>query len=133
MVKGVSRNQKVAAVKKEISRDLRSEQTPAEKLLWNSLRNKRLNGIKFRRQQVIAGYIVDFYNPDSGLAIELDGSAHENQEFYDAKRDKALNNIGITILRFSNEEAVALTERTLETINAEYVKLKKKSDALNDE
>jgi len=79
--------------------------TPAEKILWQELRGNKL-GVHFRRQQVIAGFIVDFYCHKAGLVIELDGDIHEGetQKETDANRDKVLAELGLRIIRFRNEE-----------------------------
>jgi very-short-patch-repair endonuclease len=77
--------------------------TPAEKILWNELRGNKL-GVHFRRQQVIAGFIVDFYCHKVGLVIELDGSVHDEQKEEDAQRDKVLREMGLRIMRIKNGE-----------------------------
>ena len=87
------------------ARVLRQEETKAEKILWQKLRNKKL-GIKFRRQHPVDMYILDFYASDIKLAIELDGSPHrekENKE-WDKDRTDYLNWKGISVLRFWNSE-----------------------------
>ncbi|TLN06505.1 DUF559 domain-containing protein [bacterium] len=85
------------------ARELRSNQTPAEQVLWEKLRGNRLNGWHFRRQQIIGGYIVDFYCPRAGLAVELDGGIHGSQREYDADRDRTLTTYRIRVLRFTNQ------------------------------
>jgi very-short-patch-repair endonuclease len=77
--------------------------TPAEKILWQELRGNKL-GIHFRRQQVIAGYIVDFYCHKADLVIEVDGRIHEKQKSEDAERDKVLTEMGLRVIRFRNDE-----------------------------
>ena len=86
------------------ARELRSDQTPAEQLLWEKLRGNRLAGLHFRRHQVIDGYIVDFYCHRAGLAVELDGGIHASQREYDADRDRILAELGVRVLRFLNDE-----------------------------
>lgn len=88
------------------ARELRSNQTPAEQVLWEKLRGNRLNGWHFRRQQIIGGYIVDFYCHRASLAVELDGSIHASQREYDADRDQILAELGVRVLRFPNEEVI---------------------------
>lgn len=100
------RGQRVSHVKLLRSRELRKDMTPAERVLWARLRSGRLLGFRFRRQQVIAGFIVDFYCHAARLVIELDGSSHQGQADYDSDRDSALMALGLTILRFSNEDAL---------------------------
>ena len=102
---GIIPGQKVAKEKLQRARELRQEMTPAEKILWQELRGNKL-GVHFRRQQVIAGFIVDFYCHKAGLVIELDGDIHEGetQKETDANRDKVLAELGLRIIRFRNEE-----------------------------
>ena len=90
----------------DYSKNLRKEQTPAEKLLWSNLRNRNLKGFKFRRQHPIKSYIVDFYCAEKMLSIEIDGGIHLNREQseYDKFRTKELNSLGIKEIRFSNKE-----------------------------
>ncbi len=81
---------------------LRNNSTPAECELWNYLKGKRICNLKFRRQHSISNYILDFYCPQLKLAIELDGEYHVYNEEYDILRDKKLNILGITTLRYEN-------------------------------
>ena len=76
--------------------------TPAEATLWPHLRANRLGGLHFRRQQVIDGFIADFYCHAAGLVVELDGAAHGERRGYDAERDKVLQARGLLVLRFPN-------------------------------
>ncbi|HCF30201.1 MAG TPA: restriction endonuclease, partial [Cyanobacteria bacterium UBA11049] len=75
-----------------------------EKILWHHLRTNKLNGLHFRRQQVIDGFIVDFYCHAAGVVIEVDGAVHLQQVEYDARRDQILSLRGLRILRITNEE-----------------------------
>ena len=86
------------------ARELRKNQTKEEKKLWYEFLCTSPNGAKFRRQQIIEGYIVDFYCPTKKLVIELDGSQHytEEGEISDANRDKVLSDMGIKVVRFTN-------------------------------
>lgn len=99
-------------------RDLRKNQTSAEKLLWECIRNRKLGGYKFRRQFPIMGYIVDFYCRDCCLAIEVDGSIHNEPEVadYDSERQKQLESIGVKVIRFTNDEVYDDIENVLKTI-----------------
>ena len=63
-----------------LAQNLRKNQTKAESFLWELLRRKQLNNLKFRRQHPIGDYIADFYCPEKNLVIELDGSIHDNKE-----------------------------------------------------
>jgi very-short-patch-repair endonuclease len=88
--------------KNEKARTLRREMTPAEKTLWKHLKSNQLDQLHFRRQQVIDGFIADFYCHQIGLVIELDGPVHENRQEYDTERDHIIAARGLTILRFLN-------------------------------
>lgn len=106
-IKNIIPGQRVTKEKLERSRELRSNMTPAEKVLWNELRANKL-GVHFRRQQVIAGFIVDFYCHSASLVVEVDGSIHDVQEQKenDIERGKILADMGLRIVRFKNEEVV---------------------------
>ena len=77
--------------------------TPAEKRLWQEVRAKKL-GVHFRRQQIIAGFIVDFYCHKAALVVEVDGDIHDLQEEEDARREQVLMELGLRIIRFRNDE-----------------------------
>ena len=77
--------------------------TTAERILWAMLRRNALDGFHFRRQQVIEGFIVDFYCDAAKLAIELDGRVHEEQWRYDESRDAVIRRSGVRVIRISNE------------------------------
>jgi len=87
------------------ARELRKISTPVEKRLWKYLRNGKLDGLKFRRQHPIMSFVVDFYCHEKKLVIECDGSVHEGKfnEDYDEMRTNAMNEAGITVLRFRND------------------------------
>jgi len=104
-VKNIIPGQRVTKEKLERAKELRREMTPAEKLLWQEVRAKKL-GVHFRRQQVIAGFIVDFYCHKAALVIEVDGDIHDLQQDEDARREKALHELGLRIVRFGNDEVV---------------------------
>jgi leucyl-tRNA synthetase len=89
----------------ELAKRMRKEHTQAEESLWEALRNSR-TGAKFRRQHPIEAYIVDFVSLQNRLIVEADGGYHEmeEQKKYDEERTRVLNEIGFTVLRFSNEE-----------------------------
>ena len=92
--------------------------TPAERVLWRVLRGRQLDGLRFRRQQIIDGYIVDFYCHASGLVVELDGPIHLAQAEYDRERDLALAARGLRVLRFPNEEVIQDLPVVLDRIRA---------------
>ncbi len=88
------------------ARSLRCNLTDAEKLLWQALRQKQLNGNRFRRQPPIGKYITDFACIEQKLLIELDGGQHQNQVIYDAQRTQFLETQGWCVLRFWNNEVL---------------------------
>ncbi len=104
------------------ARSLRRSATDAEKLLWSALRNRRCEGIRFRRQVVVGRYIADFCAPNPKLIIELDGSQHEKQESYDAARTRYLEDDGYSVLRFWNGEVLAHLSGVLEVVGDEIRK-----------
>ena len=115
--KNIIPGQRVAKEKLQRSRELRREMTPTEKILWQELRANKF-GVHFRRQQVIEGFIVDFYCHKAGLVIELDGDVHEEetQKESDDLRDKALNEIGLRVVRFRNEAVLKHLSQVIEKI-----------------
>jgi len=92
--------------------------TAAEAVLWQNLKGRQLLGKKFRRQIGIGRYIVDFYCPEAGLVIELDGDRHFSITIdeYEARRTKYLEEEGLRIIRFENKELYDNLEGVLETI-----------------
>jgi very-short-patch-repair endonuclease len=112
-------HQGTKASTQEYARELRHRTTEAEQKLWASLRNRQLQGKKFRRQHAIANYVVDFYCNEAKLAIELDGNFHTETEAkeYDKLRTILLNELGITVLRFWNEEVIKSPDKVLQKIS----------------
>lgn len=104
---------------KPFSRQLRSNQTATEQLLWQAIRKKQLHGAQFYRQKPIAGYIADFYCAKAKLVIELDGGVHNasDAQEYDAIRDSVMVSLGLTVLRFSNAEVENSLPYVLEQIS----------------
>jgi very-short-patch-repair endonuclease len=100
----------------EKARELRRNQTPTEKLLWELLRAKRFLGAKFRRQHKIGQFIADFYCHEARLVIELDGAVHDQQSRQDRDRDQWMRANSITVLRFRNAEVADNTEAVLSAI-----------------
>ena len=93
---------------KRRAREFRREQTDAEKTMWRLLRDRQLDGAKFRRQHVIENYIIDFYCHEAKLAIELDGGQHAEpaQQAHDDERTRVLKEQGIHVMRFWNNEVL---------------------------
>jgi very-short-patch-repair endonuclease len=100
----------------EPARKLRRDQTEAEMKLWFRLRNRRLGGLKFRRQVPVAGFIADFLCQDARLIVEVDGGQHGEQVTSDAERTEILKNRGFEVLRFWNNEVLNDIEAVLECI-----------------
>ena len=117
-VPGVVTGQKVDPVKLAKAKRLRRHQTRAERALWQHLRAGRLDGHRFRRQQVIDGFIVDFYCHAAGLVIEVDGEIHRERRSYDSERDRVVASHGLFILRVGNDEVERDLARVLEQISA---------------
>lgn len=99
-------------------RNLRKNQTDAENKLWSIVRNRQINGAKFRRQFPISRYILDFYCPEHRLGIEADGGQHyeEKGRLKDAVRTNELNRFGVDILRFSDRDILTNMEGVYEII-----------------
>lgn len=95
---------------------MRQPQTPAERTLWARLRDRRLSGLKFRRQHPIGRFIVDFCCPARRLAVEIDGDSHAEQAEYDAARTAWLVEQGYAVIRFTNQEVHRHIEAVLEAI-----------------
>jgi very-short-patch-repair endonuclease len=90
--------------------------TPAEKKLWQALRGNKLEWLHFRRQQIIAGFIVDFYCHAAGLVVEIEGEIHQQQQEYDNERDKVISEIGLRVLHIPKEEVLEDLPQVLEKI-----------------
>ncbi len=99
-----------------IAKKHRKRSTDAERLLWNHLRAKQIEGFKFRRQQPIDNYVVDFVCFERRLIIELDGGQHAAEKDKDIERDNYLTKNGFKVLRFWNNEIFTNIEGVLEVI-----------------
>jgi len=107
-------------------RELRNNQTPAEKLLFIS--KDKIFGLRFLRQYSVGPYILDFYCSKIRLAIELDGSVHAGEEakLYDKDREKYLENLNIQVIRFWNDDVLKNTKNVLEKLQNKIVSLGEK-------
>lgn len=105
---------------------LRQRSTKAEQYLWQMIRNRQLMGFKFRRQHPLKYFIADFYCHEALLVIELDGSIHEleNIKSYDQQRETIINELGITVMRFSNDAVFLEADKVIEKIEAHLMKCK---------
>ena len=110
--------QRVDADKVTFARQLRREMTPAETALWQHLRASRLNGLHFRRQQLVHGFIADFYCHAAGAVVEVDGGVHNAQLEYDQARDLAFAALGLLVLRVRNDDVLARPSEVLGQIVA---------------
>ena len=113
----------------ERSKKLRKNQTDAEKKLWAILRDRRLSGVKFRRQCSIGRYILDFYSPEYKLGIEADGGQHYEDKVKkrDELRTRELSKLRVKILRFSDLEVLNNIEGVYEVIQGTLENKKKQS------
>lgn len=96
--------QHVSPELRDRARLLRRRMTKMERLLWSHLRAHRFHGSHFRRQQVIGGYIADFYCDAAHLVVEVDGPIHRDQSEYDVERDRVIAAYGLTVIRVTNAE-----------------------------
>jgi very-short-patch-repair endonuclease len=105
---------------KRIRQHLRNTATDAERLLWSSLKGCQLLGYKFRRQQGIGQYVVDFYCPDKKVAVEIDGVTHwtEQEQKRDRLRQEYIEALGIRVLRFTNDDIFTNKDGVLNMIFA---------------
>jgi len=103
-------------VNTEPARRLRRNQTDAERLLWFRLRDRRLEGLKFKRQVPIERFVVDFFCADAKLIVELDGGHHTQNSERDADRTRVLEAMGYLVLRFWNHDVIRNMDGVLEDI-----------------
>ena len=101
---------------KQRAKQLRKNETDAERLLWYRLRNRQIANSKFRRQHVIEPYIVDFVCLERGLVVEVDGGQHAERVPEDVRRTEFLESKGLRVLRFWNNDVLTQTEAVLESI-----------------
>jgi very-short-patch-repair endonuclease len=101
------------------ARALRRGLTPMERILWARLRDRRLAGLRFRRQHPLGEYIVDFYCPSVRVVIEIDGDTHAQQEAYDRERTDWLKKNGYRVIRFANGDVIRNLDNIMEAIRAE--------------
>lgn len=107
----------------ELAKELRNKPTETESFLWNYINKNQITGVRFKRQHPILYFIADFYCHKAKLIIEVDGGYHQlpEQYEYDMNRDNELNDLGIKVLRFTNNEVLFQTEKVLQTIEKEIV------------
>jgi very-short-patch-repair endonuclease len=112
----------------EIAREFRKEPTEGEKILWSALRGKKLDGIKFRRQQPIGYFVVDFYASAFRLVVEVDGPIHNQQVEADKARQDILEELGLTVFRIETKFVEKNLLSALDLIGKRVQTLKQKQD-----
>jgi very-short-patch-repair endonuclease len=102
----------------DTAHSLRHNMTEAERILWNELKNRKMNGLKFRRQHPIHYYIADFYCHEKKLIIEVDGGIHKDAavEEHDENRTAELERLGIRVIRVTNEQVLNSLVEVIDTI-----------------
>ena len=105
----------------EIARQFRKDPTPSEAILWRALRGKQLDGVKFRRQQPIGPFVVDFYAPAQRLIVEVDGPIHDFRQEQDAERQQLLESLGLRFVRVSARLVETDLPRALNLIRAAFL------------
>jgi very-short-patch-repair endonuclease len=113
----ITRHAAIDSSKLQVAKQFRQAPTAAEALAWKLLRNRGLFGLKFRRQQIIAGFIVDFFCASARLAVELDGGVHAARREYDEERSRVLACHGVRVLRIANQD---VHEQALRDLLAPY-------------
>ncbi len=110
----------------KFAQQLRENPTPAEEILWEHLRDRKMENVKFRFQHPLRKYVGDFYSQELKFIVELDGHHHEEklQKFSDEDRTDVLKGDGIYILRFSNEDVLFRISDTLKKIKEEVQRIK---------
>jgi len=111
------------------ARALRRVETPAERELWRWLRGRRLEGAKFRRQQPLGPFIVDFFCEEEGLVVEADGAGHFPPPPRDRSRDHWFAVAGLTVLRFENRLILESTAFVLERIRSAIREVRERCSA----
>ncbi|MGA2823564.1 MAG: endonuclease domain-containing protein [Bacteroidales bacterium] len=102
----------------QTARSLRHDMTKAEKVLWNELKNRKMCGLKFRRQYPIHYYIADFYCHEKRLIIEVDGGIHRDKSVreHDENRSAELEGLGIRVIRVTNEQILKSLDEVIDKI-----------------
>ena len=90
----------------QAARGMRTVATEAEDVLWEALRGRRLDGLRFRRQHPVGRFVLDFYCPIHKLVVEVDGGVHDAQEERDAERTAVIEAHGYRVIRFRNEDVM---------------------------
>lgn len=102
-----------------VAREFRKQSTRSEAILWDALRGKKLAGVKFRRQQPIGPFVVDFFAPAYRLILEVDGPIHANQIQADRERQNLLESLGFKFIRVSADNVENNLEQVLSMLHLE--------------
>jgi very-short-patch-repair endonuclease len=105
-----------------VAKELRQNSTGAERLLWQRLKARQLDGLKFRRQEQVGRFIADFVCYEKGVIVEADGGNHALEKEKDEERTEWLNSQGFTVLRFWNNEILTNIEGVMEVIRMQCMK-----------
>jgi very-short-patch-repair endonuclease len=116
--RGIVKGSKVTKQKVARAKELRREMTPAEEVLWARLRTNQLGRFHFRRQQIIDGFLTDFYCHAVGVVLELDGLIHLRQAGYDRERDRVIAAHDLLVVRVPNDEILFHLDRLLQRIES---------------
>jgi very-short-patch-repair endonuclease len=104
----------------EAARQLRKRETRGEQILWQALRNRKAGGRKFRRQQPIGAFVVDFFCSSERLVVEIDGPIHNDLREADAERQAIIESTGVRFVRLSSELAASNVQEALRQIEAAF-------------
>ena len=111
-----AKRHRIAPRQRDRARRLRREATFPERLLWSHLRAGRLAGVKFRRQHPLGPYVLDFYCAQAALAVEIDGHSHGDRADYDRRRTIYLQDRGVHVMRYTNDQVLQDVEAVAEDI-----------------
>ncbi len=118
---------------KEYARELRTESvSKAEKVIWKGLLSRKQTGERFLRQRPIYHFIVDFFAPEIGLIIEIDGNSHFNKGDYDRYREDKLVSLGYTLIRFTEGDVIHNLDVISERVRHAIYVLKNKDPVYNN-
>lgn len=118
---------------KEFARGMRKNQTAGEAAMWELLRDKQLDGVKFRRQHSIENFIADFVSLEHKLVVEVDGTIHDFQPEYDQIRTELLNAVGFEVIRFKNEDILGHKYKVLDELRIILKRRKKELETITNQ
>ena len=106
-----------------LAKQFRRKPTYSERIMWHQLRNRKVMNLKFKRQYITLGYIIDFYCPQLNLAIEIDGKVHQNQKTQDRLRERIIKARNIRFIRLTSDEVENNISQVLEKATKLIIKL----------